>query len=573
MGRRQGVLLVIILLGLGVLFWTNPVMAKFDYGDNRYCNFDVQLAPVTSAAPTVVIGQRGDYGTEIYGDNKGIERVKLTFERRSNGKFYYRYSTQTISYPFDGKWSEFTPMLETEEIIIKVFSESRVADSDESGIDINVINSTGLPVHFLIYGDDQERPRVGRIQVDQGLLRVNQQDVPSGTWQGLPQVCINNYPPPYHPLEVLMQENGIDVAFSPDRSMLALASTAHIVYIYSTDDYRLLQKLEGFRYPQRLAFSPATGDNILAVGLSSGVRLFNLTSGMTTSIELKYELKDFAFSPDGQHLAIATSSKVLICDTSTGGLLRTLEMSRVPNSVAFSPDWSMLACGYSKKGIDLYNASDGTLIRSLEPVPGKEISVYNLAFSPDSQKLAGYFHSDDRGQTGGICLWKLSDGSLLNRIEDIITYYQRASKLVFTPDSQHLVTLIDDVKFWNLPGLSLEYTLSPAKDISQIAISRDGQYLACLGIERIELWQIGNVVLPETGVRMTTCLDNMQSYRYLPLCYQVFAPEAVVKGRLYINDQVFEHDVGSWHQYNVITQWQKPISVFHPGLLHKDYRY
>lgn len=564
MGRRSGVLLVIILVGLGVLLWTNPVMAKFSYGDSRYQNFYIALGPVTSDVPSVIISQT-TYGTEIYGDNKGIEPIKLTFERRSNGKFFYGYSTQTISHPSYGTLCEFTPMLETGEIIIKVFSESRVADSDESGADINVYNSTGLPVHFLIYGDDEKRPRVARIRVEQGLLRVNQQDISSGTWQGLPQVRIDNYPPPYHPLEVLMQSNGIDVAFSSDGSMLAMASKADIVNIYSTDDYCPLQNLDGLRELQRLTFSPVAGDNILAVGLWSEVRLFNLTSGITKRIQLNKYLNGFAFSPDGTQLATVSSETVQIWDTSSGTCLRTLEMSYIPRSVAFSPDWSMFACGYNRIGIELYDTSEGTLIRSLEPVPGKETSIYNLAFSPDGQKLAGYFHSDDYSQTGGICLWQLSDGSLLNRAENIITYHQRAScKLLFTPDSQHLVTLIDDVKFWNVPDLGLEYTISPARDISRLAISPNGQYLACLGIDRIELWQIGSVALPETGVRMTTCLDNMQRYRYLPLCYQVSAPEAVLKGRLYINDQVFEHDVGSWHQYNVITRWDKRF--FSPGI-------
>ena len=106
---------------------------------------------------------------------------------------------------------------------------------------------------------------------------------------------------------------------------------------------------------------------------------FNAHAGLITEI---------VYSPDGS--LIATASKdgsVQIWDATDGSPIRTLTgHGGGVNSIAFSPDGSLLASGSDDRTAKLWNVADGSLVRTLFPL--MESRVVEVEFSPDGSLLA-----------------------------------------------------------------------------------------------------------------------------------------------------------------------------------------
>ncbi len=106
---------------------------------------------------------------------------------------------------------------------------------------------------------------------------------------------------------------------------------------------------------------------------------FNAHAGSITEI---------VYSPDGS--LIATASKdgsVQIWDATDGSPIRTLTgHSGGVNSIAFSPDGSLLTSGSDDRTAKLWNVADGSLVRTLFPL--MESRVVEVEFSPDGSLVA-----------------------------------------------------------------------------------------------------------------------------------------------------------------------------------------
>ena len=104
-------------------------------------------------------------------------------------------------------------------------------------------------------------------------------------------------------------------------------------------------------------------------------------------------------SPNGRTLAIGSQSgNVELWDMTTGELCQTISAHKWGfftggvEAVAFSPDGQMLASAGSSKGdctIKLWNPSTGELIQTLS---GHSRGVSSVVFSPDSQTLVSGSH-------------------------------------------------------------------------------------------------------------------------------------------------------------------------------------
>lgn len=124
-------------------------------------DFVMMLKSSLSELPTLTLGKANDDLTEsyIYADNEKIEDVEITFEE-ADGKTYFKYKTSSSYYPKENTsvGKEFTP--KTSDIVLEILSEERSGTSDNSGINLTVINNTSKKVEIIIKNDDSSNPRV-----------------------------------------------------------------------------------------------------------------------------------------------------------------------------------------------------------------------------------------------------------------------------------------------------------------------------------------------------------------------------------------------------------------------------
>ena len=113
------------------------------------------------------------------------------------------------------------------------------------------------------------------------------------------------------------------------------------------------------------------------------------------------EERALAFSPDGNHLAVAGSIGAWLYDLTTLGEVGLLVgHTRALTSLAFSPDGSTLLTGAEDHTVRLWELSTGMNTATLHEHPAP---VYSVAFSPDGSVVAS-------GSTRALWLWDPATG-------------------------------------------------------------------------------------------------------------------------------------------------------------------
>ena len=111
-------------------------------------------------------------------------------------------------------------------------------------------------------------------------------------------------------------------------------------------------------------------------------------------LELDYRIDDIKFSPDGKLLAVSTESRVYLYDANNFNMVHIFEADtwgyNFDHTIAFSPDGTILA-STGVNTICLWRVSDGSLLREIDIKYGILIlddCRSNIAFSPDGTVLA-----------------------------------------------------------------------------------------------------------------------------------------------------------------------------------------
>lgn len=288
------------------------------------------------------------------------------------------------------------------------------------------------------------------------------------------------------------------IAFSPDDQLLASASSEGLrgdqesiseirLWSMSTGELRrtLTEHSEGVL---SIAFSP--DGNALAVATSSGtgkskigkIKLWDVQTGILKWAVNAHEdlATSICFSPDGQLVASGSWDRtVKLWDAQTGKLNKSLPHDDQVYAIAFSPEGTLLATA-GQKSVSLWNVQSGEVKQLLS---GDYYAVRAVAFSPDGRSVAT---GDVKSR---VELWDAQSGSLKQTFDG---HTDVVDAVTFSPDGQILVSGSYDtnVIFWNLKNMVQLKTLRGTERVTSVAFSHDGRTFASGGWDKaVRLWK------------------------------------------------------------------------------------
>ena len=223
-----------------------------------------------------------------------------------------------------------------------------------------------------------------------------------------------------------------------------------------------------------------------------------------------------AFSPNGQYLAVSSSTGIWLYDTVNYREVALLSSQYPVNSIAFSPDgnaivgtqnqvWSIVTkekiatfspgghVAFSPNGKTIASTAGRTIIlwdivtqQELVRMESEYI-VDTLSVSHDGALVAG------AGRDGLVKVWEVNTGQLINTFR----HDARVNSIAFSPTENIIASGGGDttVKLWNAITGTEIYTIQSSGRIGAVAFSPDGKTLAWTGggpykLPAIHLWDM-----------------------------------------------------------------------------------
>lgn len=233
---------------------------------------------------------------------------------------------------------------------------------------------------------------------------------------------------------------------------------------------------------QGAAFSP-DGD-LLAVAIGSTVLIGEAATGQPLRVLRGHTgiVTSVAFSPDGGRLAsVSSDGSIRVWEVASGRELRRLEdrIRSMLMSVAFSPNDRLLAMASNDGSVRLWDTVSGQ-----QRPPRVHIGVVAVAFSPDGRLIAS------AGREGSLRLWEAASGRELRRLQGHIGM----TSVAFGLDGRLLASgcLDGSVWLWEAKsGQQVRRLVGHNRPAKSVAFSPDGRLLASASAnDDVALWEV-----------------------------------------------------------------------------------
>ena len=236
---------------------------------------------------------------------------------------------------------------------------------------------------------------------------------------------------------------------------------------------------------REVAYSP--DGNRLAVASGTGIWLYDAHTGKELALLAGHtgRVLTVAFSPDGSTIASGSEDNtVMLWDSITGKHKQTLMgHENIVTSVVFSPNGSILASASYDSHVRLWNVRTGNLKKITSKVPS---SIVGIVFNPRGSTIAGWTIA---GNT--VHLWNAKTGKLKKTFK---VKSEFIGSIAFSTDGNTIVVAGEadaSIQFWDVQTGQYHGSLNEhTSNVTDVAFSYDRQTLASVSFDGIlRLWK------------------------------------------------------------------------------------
>ncbi len=247
-----------------------------------------------------------------------------------------------------------------------------------------------------------------------------------------------------------------------------------------------------------IAYSP--NGKHLAVASSIGIWLYDMIKYQELALLTENNsgpVSSVAFSPDGNTIISGNEDgSVSVWNTHTFEHIQSFNTADWVLSVAFSPDGKTIAGGGGHveglgSGIQLFDIKTGEHLKAF----GGPYATLSVCFSPDGKTLAS---SGDEWDSN-IRLWDVQSGELLKTLKKRIAFENTSfqdrivNSVVFNPDGDIIASGSGNgtIRLWDAnTGEFIKFLVGHTKSVNSIAFSPNGKTLMSAGTDGACLWDV-----------------------------------------------------------------------------------
>ena len=198
------------------------------------------------------------------------------------------------------------------------------------------------------------------------------------------------------------------------------------------------------------------------------------------------QILSLEWAPDGQLLAVAAGSKILLVEPHTWAVAAQVDLAAAAAGLAFSPDSQHLAAAHRNGSLTVWEVSleNGAQVSPAFTLEAHRKGANQVVFSPDGLWLAS------GGNDALARVWQVQGGEA---VAQIIGGSFSVSDLAFSPDGAWLAIVNGNLIRLRKPDSGIMgLTLQSQEPIYRLAYSPDGRWLAGGDTaNRVLLWEIG----------------------------------------------------------------------------------